>query len=86
MIRICDLCGGGRTNRKYDARKEKERRLQRSILDAARSGVWIGEFCCQRRIMESRFYSWQGRLKAGFGGGKRSKGELQRGEGRVFYW
>jgi transposase len=50
-------------NRKHDA--EKRRRWQKTIRDAARSGMSIREFCRQRRLNESQFYWWQRRLKAG---------------------
>ncbi len=44
-------------NRKHDA--EKERYWQRTIQEAARSGMSIREFCRQRRLKESQFYWWQ---------------------------
>jgi hypothetical protein len=48
-------------NNKTDA--EKHRYWQRTIGEAARSGVSIREFCRQRRLKESQFYWWQRRLK-----------------------
>jgi hypothetical protein len=44
---------------------EKQRYWQRTIGDAARSGMSIREFCRQRRVKESQFYWWQRKLKAG---------------------
>ncbi len=44
---------------------EKARYWQRTIGEAARSGMPIREFCRQRRLKESRFYWWQRKLKAG---------------------
>jgi len=35
---------------------EKQRYWQRTIGDAARSGMSIREFCRQRRLKESQFY------------------------------
>jgi transposase len=43
---------------------EKHRYWQRTIGDAARSGMSIREFCRQRRLKESQFYWWQHKLKA----------------------
>jgi transposase len=43
---------------------EKQRYWQRTIGDAARSGMSIREFCRQRRVKESQFYWWQRKLKA----------------------
>lgn len=43
---------------------EKQRYWQRTIGDAARSGMSIREFCRQRRLRESQFYWWQRKLKA----------------------
>ena len=42
---------------------EKARYWQRTIREAARSGLSIREFCRQRRLKESRFYWWQHKLK-----------------------
>src|SRR5919204_5681439 len=42
---------------------EKQRYWQRTIGDAARSGMSIREFCRQRRLKESQFYWWQRKLK-----------------------
>src|SRR5215471_3845276 len=53
-------CGMNRKN--HDV--EKQRYWQRTIGDAARSGMSIREFCRQRRLKESRFYWWQCKLKA----------------------
>src|SRR5438876_10629110 len=44
---------------------EKQRYWQRTIGEAARSGMSIREFCRQRRVKESQFYWWQRKLKAG---------------------
>ncbi len=44
---------------------EKRRFWQRTIGEAARSGVSIREFCRQHRLKESQFYWWQRKLKAG---------------------
>jgi hypothetical protein len=44
---------------------EKQRYWQRTIGDAARSGMSIWEFCRQRHVKESQFYWWQRKLKAG---------------------
>jgi hypothetical protein len=44
---------------------EKQRYWQRTIGDAARSGMSIREFCRQRHVKESQFYGWQRKLKAG---------------------
>ena len=43
---------------------EKHRYWQRTIGDAARSGMSIREFCRQHRLRESQFYWWQHKLKA----------------------
>jgi transposase len=44
---------------------EKARYWQRTISEAARSGISIREFCRRRRVKESQFYWWQHKLKAG---------------------
>lgn len=44
---------------------EKARYWQRTISQAARSGISIREFCRRHRLRESRFYWWQRKLKAG---------------------
>jgi hypothetical protein len=44
---------------------EKQRYWQKTIRDAARSGMSIREFCRQRRLKDSQFYWWQRKLKAG---------------------
>ncbi len=44
---------------------EKARYWQRTIREAARSGLSIREFCRQRRLKESQFYWWQHKLKVG---------------------
>src|SRR5216684_5212189 len=44
---------------------EKHRYWQRTIGNAARSGMSIREFCRQRHVKESQFYWWQRKLKAG---------------------
>jgi hypothetical protein len=40
----------------------KARFWQTTIGEAARTGVFIREFCRQRRLKESQFYCWQPRL------------------------
>jgi hypothetical protein len=42
---------------------EKQRYWQRTIGEAARSGISIREFCRQRRLKEPQFYWWQRKLK-----------------------
>jgi len=49
-------------NGKGDA--EKTRYWQRTISEAARSGMSIRAFCRQRRLRESQFYWWQHKLRA----------------------
>ena len=44
---------------------EKARYWQRTIREAARSGMSIREFCRQHRLKESQFYWWQHKLKTG---------------------
>lgn len=51
------------SSRKGDV--EKARYWQRTISEAARSGISIREFCRRRRLRESQFYWWQRKLKAG---------------------
>jgi transposase-like protein len=46
---------------------EKARYWQRTISEAARSGISIREFCRRHRLRESQFYWWQRKLKAGRG-------------------
>ena len=43
--------------------RDKARYWQRTIREAARSGMSIREFCRQRRLKESQFYWWQHKLK-----------------------
>ena len=43
----------------------KARYWQRTISEAARSGMSIRAFCRQRRLRESQFYWWQRKLRAG---------------------
>ena len=43
---------------------EKSRFWQRTIREAARSGLSTREFCRQRKLQESQFYWWQRRLSA----------------------
>ena len=43
---------------------EKARYWQRTISEAARSGMSIRAFCRQRRLRESQFYWWQHKLRA----------------------
>jgi len=47
--------------RKQDV--EKVRYWQRTMQEAARSGVSIREFCRRRKLQVSQFYWWQRRLK-----------------------
>ena len=47
---------------KHDA--EMQRYWQKTIREAARSGMSIREFCRQHRLKESQFYWWQHKLKA----------------------
>jgi len=49
------------TMKKHDV--EKQRYWQRTIGEAARSGMSIREFCRQRQLRESQFYWWQRKLK-----------------------
>ena len=44
---------------------EKARYWQRTISEAARSGISIRQFCRQRRLKESQFYWWQHKLRPG---------------------
>ena len=43
---------------------EKARYWQRTVSEAARSGMSIRAFCRQRRLRESQFYWWQHKLRA----------------------
>lgn len=43
--------------------REKQKYWQRTIREAARSGLSIREFCRRRKLKESQFYWWQRRLK-----------------------
>ena len=42
---------------------EKQRQWQRTIAEAARSGLSVREFCRRHRLPESRFYWWSRKLK-----------------------
>lgn len=42
---------------------EKQRQWQRTIAEAARSGLSVREFCRRHRLPESRFYWWHRKLK-----------------------
>ncbi len=42
---------------------EKARYWQKTIREAVRSGMSIGEFCRKRRLRESQFYWWRRELK-----------------------
>jgi transposase len=44
---------------------KKARYWQRTISEAARSGMSIRAFCRERRLKESQFYWWQHKLRAG---------------------
>ncbi len=44
---------------------EKARYWQKTIREAARSGMSMREFCRWRRLREGQFYWWQRKLKAG---------------------
>jgi hypothetical protein len=50
------------SRRKGDA--EKAHYWQRTISEAARSGISVRQFCRQRRLKESQFYWWQHKLRA----------------------
>ena len=52
---------------------EKQRYWQRTIGEAARSGMSIREFCRQRRLKEPQFYWWQRKLKSTGQRGKAGK-------------
>jgi len=43
---------------------KKARYWQRTISEAARSGMSIRAFCRERRLRESQFYWWQHKLRA----------------------
>jgi hypothetical protein len=43
---------------------EKARQWQKTIREAARSGLSVREFCRQRKLNVGQFYWWQHRLKA----------------------
>ena len=43
---------------------EKARYWQRTISEAAQSGISIRQFCRQGRLKESQFYWWQHKLRA----------------------
>jgi hypothetical protein len=57
---------------------EKKWYWQRTIGEAARSGMSIRGFCRQRRLKESQFYWWQHRLKVGRQGRKIAKPGAER--------
>ena len=57
--------GEAGVGRKADV--EKARYGQRTIREAARSGLPIREFRRQRKLHESQFYGWQRRLRIGGG-------------------
>ena len=44
---------------------EKRRQWERTIREAARSGISISQFCRQRKVKESQFYWWRRRLGSG---------------------
>ena len=52
---------------------EKARYWQRTISEAARSGISIRQFCRQRHLRESQFYWWQRKLRAGRLAGTRAR-------------
>ena len=52
---------------------EKARYWQRTISEAAQSGISIRQFCRQRRLKESQFYWWQHKLRASRQAGMTSK-------------
>jgi len=60
---------------------EKQRYWQRTIGEAARSGMSIREFCRQRQVKQSQFYWWQRKLKADRQEGKMSPS----GDGRASF-
>src|SRR3989442_693000 len=69
--------------RRRERDSDKARYWQRTIGEAARSGMSIREFCRRRRLKDSRFYWWQRKLKAG-----RQERRLRRRSDRVkiLYW
>jgi len=52
---------------------EKALFWQRTISEAARSGISIRQFCRQRRLKESQFYWWHHKLRANRQAGRISK-------------
>jgi len=42
---------------------EKQRQWQRTITEAAQSGLSVREFCRRHRLPQSRFYWWRRKLK-----------------------
>lgn len=61
------MTGNGKGN------PEKARYWQRTLGEAARSGMSIREFCRRRRLKESQFYWWQRRLRTGRPEGPKGK-------------
>ncbi len=62
VVRVGAPAGGLWVSKKQDV--DKARFWQRTLGEAARSGVSTREFCRRRRLQESRFYWWQRRLAA----------------------
>lgn len=56
---------------------EKARFCQRTMREAARSGLSTREFCRQRKLQESQFYWWQRRLSVARKGPKKRKPTAQ---------
>ena len=61
---------------------KKQRYWQRTIGEAARSGMSIREFCRRRQVKESQFYWWQHQLKAD---GRREGTMASGGDGRASF-
>ena len=61
---------------------KKQRYWQRTIGEAARSGMSIREFCRRRQVKESQFYWWQHQLKAD---GRREGTMAPGGDGRASF-
>jgi transposase-like protein len=55
---------------------EKRREWERTIREAARSGISVSQFCRQRNLKENQFYWWRRRL----GEGPMSKAKHERSQ------
>lgn len=51
---------------------KKERYWQKTIKEAARSGMSIREFCSRRRLTQGQFYWWQRKMRKHPGGSRAS--------------